>query len=166
MLGGWGGLLFRSRPDLLVLTHPHEDHVAGLVPVLDRFEVKAVLLSAPDYENQTYEVFLTRAADLKIPVSFAEAERDFQFGSLTLDVLYPFEAVHGEMENVNNASVVIRAVRGEDEILLMGDAEQEVEAELLAAWEAGELELEADILKAGHHGSRTSSSLNFEGRFT
>ncbi|MEK7689425.1 MAG: MBL fold metallo-hydrolase, partial [Bdellovibrionota bacterium] len=91
----------------------------------------------------------------------AEAERNFQFGSVTLDVLYPFETVQGEIENVNNGSVVIRAVQGENEILLMGDAELEVEAELLAAWAAGEFELAADTLKAGHHGSRTSSSLEF-----
>ena len=159
VLEGLGEVLpfFDRTLDLLVLTHPHEDHVAGLVPVLDRFEVKGVLLSAPDYENQTYKAFLARVAEVKIPVYLAEAERDFEFGSVTLDVLYPFEPVSGKMENVNNASVVIRVVSGENEILLTGDAEQEVEAELLAAGAP----VSADILKAGHHGSRTSSTPEF-----
>lgn len=144
--------------DLVVLTHPHEDHVAGLVPVLQRFQVDAVLLSAPEYPNEAYSAFLAEVQQQSIFIHSADSSEDFTFDGLELDVLYPFESVAGAVfENVNNASVVIRAVYGEHEILLMGDAEQEVEAELLAAG----VNLNADLLKGGHHGSRTSSTWEF-----
>lgn len=143
--------------DLMVLTHPHIDHMEGLISVLDRMEVKAILLSAPAYENPAYEVFLEKVQAEGAQVFFAEATTDFQLGSLHLDVLFPFESKLGEdMENINNASPVIRASDGNVSILLEGDAELEVEAEVLSHYPAATLK--ADILKAGHHGSRTSST--------
>lgn len=146
---------FDRRLDLVILTHPHEDHVAGLVPVLQRFEVGEVLLSAPEYSNQAYEALMEEIAEREIPYSFADDERDFEFEDVKLDVLFPFEPFTGdEMENVNNSSPVIKVVWGEVEVLLTGDAEQEVEAALLAAG----MDLSADIIKAGHHGSRSSST--------
>ena len=138
--------------DLLVLTHPHLDHMEGLVEVLKRFEVKAVLMGFPDYESEVNMAFLQ---ELDVPIYVAEAGRDFVFGEVFLDVLYPFEPISGEMENVNNASPVIMVHFGDERILLTGDAEHEVEEKLLAAG----VDLRADILKAGHHGSRTSSTL-------
>ncbi|MFA6023912.1 MAG: ComEC/Rec2 family competence protein [Candidatus Gracilibacteria bacterium] len=149
---------FDKRLNLVVLTHPHEDHVAGLVPVLERFEVDRVLLSAPEYNNEAYRALMAFIAEEKIEYSFARADEDFEFGELNLDVLYPFEPSTGEeMANVNNASPVIKVTWRDTKILLMGDAEMEVEEELL---EAG-VDLRADILKAGHHGSRNSSTLEF-----
>lgn len=143
--------------DLMVLTHPHMDHMEGLISVLDRMEVEAILLSAPAYENPAYEVFLEKVQAEGAQIFFAEADTDFQLGSLHLDVLFPFESKLGEeMENINNASPVIRASDGEVTILLEGDAEMEVEAEILAQYKPEELH--ANILKAGHHGSRTSST--------
>ncbi len=144
--------------DLMVLTHPHADHINGLIPVLDRFEVKAVLMTMPNYPGLAYDQFLKRLKDHQIPVYSAEAKTDFRFGEVTLNVLYPFEPISGvTLSNVNNASPVIRVESPNGQILLMGDAEQEVESALLAKG----VDLEADILKAGHHGSKTSSTLPF-----
>lgn len=151
-----------SDIDLMVLTHPHADHLEGLIPVLDRFNVKAILMSAPEYGSLAYEVFLEGLEGREVYI--VDDDVDFRFGNTVLDVLYPFESLTGvEMENVNNASPVImvewKGDDGEDlkRILLTGDAEIEVEGAIL---EAG-LDVHADVLKAGHHGSRTASSLAF-----
>lgn len=139
-----------SKIDLLILTHPHSDHVAGLVDVLDRYEVGAVLLNPVDYNSKVYGAFLEKIQGLKIYA--ARADEDFRFGDTDIDVLYPFES--GEWNaNANNQSVVLMVSQGGHKILLPGDAEKEEEAKLVG------YDLGADVLKAGHHGSRTSSSV-------
>lgn len=138
--------------DLVILTHPHADHIEGLIPVLDRFDVGAVMLSMPEYGSKAYEVFLEKLAGRRVFV--ADDGTDFQVGSVALDVIYPFEPTSGEMENVNNASPVIVAEWKGWRVLLSGDAEIEVEEAVLEA----EVLESVDILKAGHHGSRTASS--------
>ncbi|PIP66544.1 competence protein ComE [Candidatus Peregrinibacteria bacterium CG22_combo_CG10-13_8_21_14_all_44_10] len=144
--------------DLMVLTHPHSDHIEGLVAVLKRYNVDAALITGVSYTNSYYEEFL-KDLPLEADVYFASAEHDFDFGDgVFLDVLYPFDEISGkEFDNLNNSSIVIRLIYGDTAILLTGDAEIEVEEMLLAE---GVL-LSSDILKAGHHGSRTASSTAF-----
>lgn len=145
-----------SEIDLLVMTHPHADHIEGLIPVLDRFKVGAVLISAPDYDSLAYEHFLKQIEGMNIFI--ADDNTDFKLGETVIDVLYPFEPFTGqEVENVNNVSPVMLIKSGESRILLSGDAEVEVEDAVLAS----NVDIQADILKAGHHGSRTASSLAF-----
>lgn len=162
--GGPGSTVLRELPkvlpylfneiDLMVLTHPHADHVEGLVSILDRMEVSAVLMVGTEYGTEAYDSFLRKVAEKKLPVYIADDERDFRLGETTIDVLFPFASI-SEIDNVNNASIVMRIEHGENEILLSGDAEIEEESKLIG------LDLDADILKAGHHGSRTSSTEEF-----
>ncbi len=152
---------FNRQIDLMVLTHPHADHLEGLVEVLKRYEVGAVLITGVGYNNHYYDEFLRDVGamrdDGELDVFVAEAGMDFKVGSLYLDVLYPFEPLIGRtISNVNNSSIVIRATLGW-RAMLTGDCEVECEEEIL---EAG-FELGADILKAGHHGSKTASSAEF-----
>lgn len=152
---------FWNRIDLVVLTHPHADHIDGLVPVLERFDVAAVLLTGVDYQNLAYGTLLEEIDAQEIPFYFAEADRDFTFGSLYLDVLYPFKQMNGVIfENVNNSSIVMKVYGGGKSILLTGDAEVQVEEWLLAEDSEG-ADLKSDYLKAGHHGSKTAGSLEF-----
>ncbi len=141
--------------DLLILTHPHLDHMEGLISVLQRFDVKAVLMSAPSYDSLVYKAFLDAVYDEGSAIYFAQANTDFRLGEVEMDVLYPFENMTDiPIENINNASPVIKISNW---LLLTGDAEQEVESNIL---ESG-IDIDVDVLKAGHHGSRSSSTLEF-----
>lgn len=144
--------------DLMVLTHPHTDHLVGLISVLQRFEVKAVLLSAPAYQTEEFDAFLRAVEEEGAPVYMADDEVDFRFGSTVVDVLYPFEPTTGDVfSDVNQASVVLKVSDEEGSVLMMGDATVAEEAALLARG----VDVRAEVLKVGHHGSRGSSSLAF-----
>ena len=150
---------FVKELDLVVLTHPHADHIDGLVEVLRRYRVKGVLLSGPNYSSSTYDQFLAEISDRDLPFWIAEMETDFRFGAVGFDVIYPFEQALAEnFGNVNNASVALKVSYGDLKIMLTGDLEGEAEAELIAN---PYLDLRANILKAGHHGSRTSLTWDF-----
>lgn len=146
------------RLDLVVLTHPHADHVMGLVQVLRRYDVGGVLISGVTYKSDIYDAFLAEVAEQHIPLTLADDDADWRWGEVTFNVLYPFSLMMGaSVDNVNNASVVLLIEYKGHRILLSGDVEQAIEAELLAA----RVDLDADIFKAGHHGSRTSSTEAF-----
>jgi competence protein ComEC len=141
--------------NLVVLTHPHADHVMGLVSVLERYEVGAILLTGAYYKNAIYEAFLKRVAKFEVPTYVAEGQV-LQIGEADFEVLYPQESVAGqEFSNINNSSIVLKVSYDDFSLLLTGDAEHEVEELLL------NLDIRAQVLKAGHHGSRTATGNNF-----
>ncbi|HTI28842.1 MAG TPA: ComEC/Rec2 family competence protein [Methylomirabilota bacterium] len=149
---------WRRRIDVMILTHPHEDHVAGLVAALDRYHVGLILDAGRPYQNPTYPRFVLEAQ--REPGGHVAAARGGMAvrldGSTTVTLLYPNgEDVAGPLPegDINNASVVGLLREGGFTALLTGDAEMPVEA-LLA--HRGLL-TQVDVLKVGHHGSHSSS---------
>jgi competence protein ComEC len=144
--------------DVLVLTHPHEDHVAGLVAALERYEVGLILDTGRDYENPTYPQFLRLAhTEPGAQLLKARAGQRLRLDARTVfTLLYPTsDDVAGPLPegDINNASVVGLLRYGGFTALLTGDAEMPVEA-LLA--QRGLLS-RIDVLKVGHHGSHSST---------
>ncbi len=143
----------------MVLTHPHADHVNGLVEVLKRYKVGAVIMSGVSYNYSGYTAFLEEISSRRIPVLYAGAKIDgvpvdYRLGSVTLDMLFPFQSVQGRtFLNVHESMVVFRLLYGHESFLLTGDLEAPNEEKLIA----NGLDLHADFLKVGHHGSSTSS---------
>ncbi len=149
---------FDKKIDLVVLTHPHADHVDGLVEVLKRYEVGAILMTGVDYPSPNYDEFLKVASQKNIQTFIAHNNLDFRFGEVFLDILYPGKQMLGKtIKNLNNSSIVTKVSYKGKRILLTGDMELEEENLLI---ETG-LNLKADVLKVGHHGSRTSTSKGF-----
>jgi beta-lactamase superfamily II metal-dependent hydrolase len=159
--------------DLMILTHPHGDHVDGLNEVIKRYQVKKIIYTGVVHETPGYITWLELIREYNIPLSIIDRSQKITFGDdCYLDILYPMKSLLGqEVSNVNNSSIVSMLVYGETKFLLTGDAEIEVEQELLdltprsplldRRGEGIALDLKADVLKVGHHGSDTSSSEEF-----
>jgi len=152
------GALDRSI-DAVVATHPDADHIGGLPDVLARYRVSYVISSGRAAESS----FLGRLKDAVAKERGATevlARRGMRLhlgGGAYADVLHP-EANVEKLRETNDASVVMKVVYGETEFLLTGDAPSWVEERLVAEDGDG---LRSDILKAGHHGSKTSTSAAF-----
>jgi len=145
--------------DLMILTHPHSDHVAGLIDVLNRYEVKKVLYTGVVHTAPEYLEWLRVIRDKDIEMKIISNPQKVILDEISyLDILYPTESLLNEkVGNLNNSSMVIKLVDGENKILLAGDLEEDAEEELLY----NGLDLKADILKANHHGSSVSNTEEF-----
>lgn len=164
-LGGQLGF-FDKTIDLFVLTHPHRDHFVGFFEVAKQYRVRRVLLAGVAATDPLYAEFLNFLKANSIDIVLASQEIDWQIGPhLYLDVLYPLEgqSLVGQIaQNFNNTSLVTRLAEKASAgwrflALFPGDAEREEERELLMSGQ----DVESVLLKAGHHGSRTSTSLPF-----
>ena len=145
--------------DLIILTHPEHDHLAGLLEVLKRYEVKNILWTGVVRDTAEFREWkkLIEEEGAKILIAKSLLRIDISKQSF-IDVLYPFEDLEGqEIKNPNNTSVIARLVFGEKSFLFTGDAEKSVEEKLL---ESG-VEIDSDVLKVAHHGSKTSSIPEF-----
>ena len=144
--------------EVMVATHPHADHIGGLIAVLDAFEVDRVILNGDTSTSQTYSQFMSavnsEGADVSVysrGLTFAVAV--IGTGTLYFDVLNPVDL----SGTINNNSIVLSLSYGQVDFLFTGDAEQEAETSMLMAGIVPDVE----ILKVGHHGSETASSLQF-----
>jgi competence protein ComEC len=150
---------FDKEIDLVVLTHPHSDHVSGLVEVLRRYQVKKVLMTGVLHTAPDYLTFLDEINQQNIEIEIANAQKDIVFGeNLKLQLLYPWTDLSGQkVEELNNSSIVAKLIYQDTSFLFTGDAEAEIEQELI---DSG-IDLTSDILKLGHHGSKSSSIIEF-----
>ncbi|MGL4736988.1 MAG: ComEC/Rec2 family competence protein [Cellulosilyticaceae bacterium] len=136
--------------DYVVATHPHADHIGGLDAVLDHYEVGQLLVANGSADTKTYRDFIEAAMNRGVTPSVPLEGSHFELGEGSFTVLNTQGA-----KETNNQSLVITYVNGKDKVLLMGDAEAEVERRILK--KVGPV----DVLKLGHHGSRSSTTQDF-----
>lgn len=142
---------FDKKLDVIILTHPQRDHMEGLLHVLSRYDVGLVVFPAVTYPSQLYQEWLRQLAERDVPVRFSYAGQALSLGKLKLQILGPLEL---NVKDVNDASTVTRVDFGELSLLLTGDAERVAENKLVKTYGS---ELDIDVLKAGHHGSNSST---------
>jgi competence protein ComEC len=142
------------RLDAVALSHAHSDHMGGMLSILRNFRPR-VLWVGTNPEIPAYELLLAEANRLDIPVEAMAAGSSFAFGGAHVDVLAPAIDYTAGAAASNDDSLVLHVIYGKTSVLLEGDAQAASEQQMLAE------ELHADLLKIGHHGSKTSTTPRF-----
>lgn len=145
--------------DALVLTHPDDDHIGGATTLMERIPVRWLLVSGLPSDSATYGEVLATARRRGVRLATLRRGQFLQFSDGVLaEVLHPPAGGLPLLEHAdNNGSIVLRIRWENTSFLLPGDAEAEAEAAMLVSG----LDLRADVLKLGHHGSATSSTEAF-----
>lgn len=139
-----------EKLDYLVLTHPDADHIGGAPVILTKFDIGQVFVSDFEKDNATYRKLIQALDDKRLKARTPEPGSVFELGSAICTALGP----NRQYDTPNNASVALLVQNGENAFLFTGDAEEEAEQDILAAFP----DIRADVYKAGHHGSKTASS--------
>jgi competence protein ComEC len=140
--------------DLLVLTHPHADHIGQAAQVLEALPVGEVWWSGSVHTTQTFERLVAALERTRIPIEEPRAGQRTRLGPLEIDVLNP--GVDVDLADFHDASLSLRIRFGTLAVVLTGDAEAAAERRMARLGL-----LDADVLKLGHHGSRTSTTPDF-----
>jgi len=145
--------------DLIILTHPEHDHYFGLFEVLKRYEVKNILWTGIIRDTAEYQEWIRLIEEEGAEVGVVEAGQKIVLSEkIYLSILHPFENLENQkVKNANDTSIVASLFFGNVSFLFTGDIGKKVEARLV---EQG-IDLDSDVLKVCHHGSKTSSSLEF-----
>jgi beta-lactamase superfamily II metal-dependent hydrolase len=145
-----------SHLDIVVATHPHHDHIGSLDDVIKAFPVSLVYMPNLPYDTKYYHDLFRNISEKQIQVERAKAGVIFRMGfAVKVEMLAPRAAYY---KYINDYSAVIKINHGKNYFLLMADAGAEEERELLMKKKD---KIQADVIKIGHHGANTGSTMKF-----
>lgn len=147
---------FEGTIDLLLLTHPNQDHLEGFMEILKRYHVNAIMTPHYDSPSPLFQAFVEHARELKIPLYSTSTDRDLELEKgVFLDFIGPADS--SASSEPNDLSLIAKLIYGNTSLLLTGDMGPEEEQQLLQS----DVDLTTNILKSPHHGSQGSGSLAF-----
>ncbi len=141
--------------DYMVITHQHSDHFGSATTIIENWNVENVIMPQLSSENVEYtlaynDLLRTLYNYNEINTIISNAGYKFNIGSAVVEILSPSK----QDDNLNNMSIVLKITYGKTSFLFQGDAESEIEKDLIHS----HIDLKSDVLKLGHHGSNTSST--------
>lgn len=137
--------------DILVGTHPHEDHIGGLPDIIDSFEISKLYLPNATTTTKIFEKLLDSIEDNNLKITVPKINEEINLNNMKFKVLY----TGTDESDLNNTSIVLKLIYGETSYLFTGDATDITEEKLLNK------DITADVLKIGHHGSSYSTTNEF-----
>lgn len=139
----------------VLATHPHEDHIGALAAVIQSFQVENVIMPEVAATTRVFEDLLTAVGEKGLEITKPAHGDSYGLNGASFTILAP---VYSSYQDMNDHSIVIKLVNGRNSFLFTGDAEEQSEADMLSLWGS---DLQSDVLKAGHHGSASSTSRAF-----
>lgn len=163
---------FRRDIDLIILTHAHADHLGGLIEVLENYDVYNILWNGVRTESAMFSKWERMLKEGNYNIKISQLGQKIKSDNFSIDILYPLESIESQQFNdLNLSSIILRASYNNYFFLFTGDAYHENEKELIEMKEyckeskeenkCQNLTIDSDVLKVGHHGSRTSTSEEF-----
>lgn len=142
-----------EKLDYLVLTHPDSDHIGGAPVIITKFEIDQVFASDYRNDNPTYEKLMQALDYKRLQYTTPEPGSQYLLGTALITILAP----NKEYDNINDSSIALIIRNGENSFLFTGDAGEMAEQDILN----NKIDISADVYKAGHHGSKYSTSQEF-----
>lgn len=137
--------------DILVGTHPHEDHIGGLPDIISSLSIGKIYLPNATTTTKIFEKLLDTIAEKNYKITVPKVDEEINLNNMNFKVLY----TGTDESDLNNTSIVLKLEYGKTSYLLTGDATDKTEEKIL------DKDIEADVLKVGHHGSSYSSTEAF-----
>ncbi len=143
-----------TKLDYVLATHPHEDHIGGMTSVINNFEIGEFYAPKITHTTRTFENMVKALQNKGLKITAPNVGDTLTIGNATMQFLAPNS---GKYQDLNNYSIACKLKYGNTSYVFMGDAEALSEGEILAK----QLDISADVLKLGHHGSHSSTSQAF-----
>lgn len=144
--------------DLVILTHPENDHLLGILEVLKRYKIENILWTGVVRETPEYKEWLNLIEKERANIKIAQKGEKIIAGNVFIEILYPFESLENKkLKDSNDSSIVAKLIFNENSFLFTGDIYKSTEESLILK----NSEISSDILKIAHHGSKTSNKKEF-----
>lgn len=138
--------------DYVIGTHPHEDHIGSLDTVINKFDVNTIIMPKKSTTTKTFEDVVTAIENKNLSITLPKVGDKYKIGNGEFTIIAPVKEDYGS--NLNNYSVGIIMSYGENKFIFTGDAEKVAEEDIIST----NINIDADLMKMGHHGSSTSNS--------
>ena len=140
-----------DKLNMIIGTHPHEDHIGGLDNIIDSFDINTILMPNATSTSKTFESVLNSIENKNYKITIPKIGEEFNYDNIKLKVIY----TGTNEKDLNNSSIVLKLTYFNNKFLFTGDATSKVEKKILNK------DIESDVLKIGHHGSEYSTTNDF-----